>query len=735
MSRQTTSSAAAGALFPLEQHLHAVLVPVAVDGPYTYASDRPLVPGTIVAVPLGTRISLGVVWNALPDAVAPKKLREIEAIFDAPPLPAALIKFIDWVADYTLTPRGMVLRMVLRSPQALEPEKPMIGVRFTGTPPERMTSARRRVIDVATDGLAWSKSGLAAAAGVSAGVIDGLLESGAFERIAIPARPFAADLDPDHARPELSVEQEAAAASLRASVDDAFSVSLLDGVTGAGKTEVYFEAVAETLRRGKQALILLPEIALTGAFLDRFAARFGSRPAEWHSEVGAKTRARVWRAIAKGEVRALVGARSALFLPFSNLGLIVVDEEHDQAYKQEEGVTYHARDMAVVRGNLEGFPVVLSSATPSVESRVNADRGRYNHIRLPARFGVAVAPEVKAIDLKQHPPERGRWLSPPLVAAITETIEKREQTLLFLNRRGYAPLTLCRTCGHRMACPNCTTWLVEHRFRKLLVCHHCGHEERRPETCPSCEAEESLVAIGPGVERLQEEVVERFPAARTLIMSSDMLGGWERVRAELGAIGRGEVDIVVGTQLVAKGHNFPGLSLVGVVDADLGLSHGDPRAAERTWQLLTQVTGRAGRVGQLSRGLIQTYSPEHPVVQALVSGDREAFYASEIETRRRAHLPPFGRLASIIVSAADRHTAEKHAQAMAMSAPMEEGVRLWGPAEAPFAVLRGRHRFRLLAQSDSVGRLHDWLRAWLKQAPKERGSIKVAIDIDPMSFL
>ncbi len=617
----------------MTSHRVAVLVPVAVDRPYTYVSDRELPPGTIVVVPLGTRLAIGAVWPATPDDVAPKKLREIEAIFDAPPLPEASIRFIEWVADYTLTPRGMVLRMVLRSPQALEPEKPIVGVRLAGAPPDRLTAARRRVLEVAGDGLAWSKSGLAAAAGVSPGVVDGLLDSGTLQRVAIPARPIAADLNPDHARPELSAEQEQAAGTLREAVRDAFSVSLLDGVTGSGKTEVYFEAVAETLRAGRQALILLPEIALTGAFLDRFAARFGSRPAEWHSEVGSKTRERVWRAVARGEVRALVGARSALFLPFPNLGLIVVDEEHDHAYKQEEGVTYHARDMAVVRGSLSGFPVVLSSATPSVESRVNADRGRYRHLRLPARYGVAVAPEIAAIDLRRHPPERGRWLSSPLVAAVTETIEKHEQALLFLNRRGYAPLTLCRTCGHRMACPNCSAWLVEHRFRKILVCHHCGHEERRPEACPNCGAEESLVAIGPGVERLQEEVLDRFPNARTLVMSSDMLGGWERIRTELGAIERGEVDIIVGTQLVAKGHNFPGLSLVGVVDADLGLSHGDPRAAERTWQLLTQVTGRAGRVGQVSRGLIQTYSPDHPVVQALVSGDREAFYATEIETR------------------------------------------------------------------------------------------------------
>jgi primosomal protein N' (replication factor Y) len=716
-------------------HLVAVLTPFALDQPYTYRSDRPLAPGTIVAVPLGTRIIVGAVWASEPDDIPSKKLREIEHIFDTPPLPHSLIRFVDWVANYTLASRGMVLRMVLRSPQALEPDKPIIGVRLAGPPPDRITPARRRVLESAADGLGWSKSGLAAASGVSPGVIDGLLAQGALELVEMPALPIAAEVDADHARPALSEEQESAAAALRDMAADAFGVALIDGVTGSGKTEVYFEAVAETLRRGRQALILLPEIALTGAFLDRFAARFGSRPAEWHSEMGSKQRARVWRAVARGEVRAVVGARSALFLPFPKLGLIVVDEEHDSAYKQEEGVTYHARDMAVVRANLGNFPIVLSSATPSVESRVNADRGRYRHLLLPARFGVSTAPEISAIDLKASPPERGRWISPPLHMAIETAMTNGQQALLFLNRRGYAPLTLCRTCGHRMACPNCSAWLVDHRFRRQLVCHHCGHEEKRPHVCPNCAGEDSLVAIGPGVERLQEEVVARFPGARTLVLSSDMLGGMQRIRAELEAIARGEADIVVGTQLVAKGHNFPGLSLVGVVDVDVGLAHGDPRAAERTWQLLTQVTGRAGRAGQASRGLIQTYSPEHPAIHALVSGDREAFYASEIETRRRGHLPPFGRLASIIVSAGDRHSAQSHARALAIAAPMEEGVRLLGPAEAPFAVLRGRHRFRLLAQSHSAGRLHDWLRAWMAAAPKERGNLKVAVDVDPISFL
>jgi primosomal protein N' (replication factor Y) len=713
-----------------------VLVPVAVDRPYTYRCEGAIEPGTLVVVPLGPRQVIGAVWPGAPDSVDPAKLREVAHVFDVPPLTPSLMRFVDWVADYTLAPRGMVLRMVLRAPGALEPERPVAGVRLAGPPPERMTAARRRVLEVAADGLAWSKAGLAAAAGVSPGVVDGLVAQGTLAMLEMPLRPVMAEPDPEHRHPPLSAEQQAAAQALvETAPDGAYAAMLLDGVTGAGKTEVYFEAIAAALKHGRQALVLLPEIALTGAFLDRFASRFGARPAEWHSGMTTKARERAWRGVADGSVAVVAGARSALFLPFRQLGLIVVDEEHDGAYKQEDGVAYHARDMAVVRAHLGGFSVVLSSATPSVESRVNADRGRYRHIRLPSRFGGGVPPAIATIDLRAEPPERGRWLSPLLRQAVADNLAAGEQALLFLNRRGYAPLTLCRTCGGRLTCPNCSAWLVEHRFRGVLTCHHCGYETPRPAACPHCGAADSLVACGPGVERLQEEVAALFPQARALVLSSDMPGGVERMRRELAAVARGEADIVIGTQLVAKGHNFPQLTLVGVVDADLGLAQGDPRAAERTFQLLTQVTGRAGRAGQASRALLQTYAPDHPVMQALVSGDAERFYAQEIETRRRGGLPPFGRLAGILVSAGDRASAEAHARAMARAAPTSDEVRLLGPAEAPLAVLRGRHRFRLMAHAASAGALHDWLCAWLAAAPRPRGSVRVAIDVDPMSFL
>jgi len=692
--------------------------------------------GDHVQVPLGPRKVCAVVWDRPTDEVDPKKLRSVEQKFDCPPLSDELMQFIEWVSNYTLSPPGMVLRMVLRSPAALEPLPPTLGYRYSGQDPEKMTAARARILALARDGLAWSKSGLAHAAGSSASVINGLIKLGTLQPVELPPSALVPLPDIHYGQTELLDEQIETAERLSdLTAENKFSVSLLDGVTGSGKTEVYFEAVAKALEAGKQVLILLPEIALTASFLERFQDRFGAKPGEWHSDIAPKKREQLWRQVATGEVRVVAGARSALFLPFSELGLIVVDEEHDPAYKQEDRVFYSARDMAVVRGRLSNSSVILSSATPSIESRVNADRGRYHYLRMEARYGDAVLPDLKTIDMRKSPPPRGSFISPVLRQAMGEAVERGEQALLFLNRRGYAPLTLCRVCGHRFQCPNCTTWLVEHRFRKQIQCHHCGYHEPTPKACPSCGTFDHLVACGPGVERLAEEVVEAFPDARTLILSSDLMGGVKRLRLELEAIAKGECDIVIGTQLVAKGHNFPLMSCVGVVDADLGLSNGDPRAAERTFQLLSQVTGRAGRSGGDSFGFLQTYQPEHPVIQAIAAGDREAFYEREIGGRQASALPPFGRLASVIVSAGSRNEAENHAKTLRRLAPNEAGISVLGPAEAPIAMLRERHRFRLLVHADLGTNLQAWLRAWMKASPKERGSLRVQIDIDPQSFL
>jgi primosomal protein N' (replication factor Y) (superfamily II helicase) len=715
-----------------------VLVPVALDRAYSYRvpAGIEIEPGDIVSVPLGARDCLGVVWaeNPAPNPGLHNRLKDIDGQLDYPPLKPELRQFVDWVADYTLASRGMVLRMALRMGD-LGPARERVGVRFAGPAPQRMTAARARVLRVLADGFMHGKGDAAREAGVSPGVIDGLVDEGTLETVVLPPEPLMRAPDPDFRKPEFSLAQLAAADALRLTVGQGgYTVSLLDGVTGSGKTEVYFEAVAENIRRGGQTLILMPEIALTAGFLDRFAARFGVRPAEWHSQLPPRRRARTWEAVAQNEVPVIVGARSALFLPYADLGLIVVDEEHDPAYKQEDGAHYHARDMAVVRGSIAKFPVVLASATPSVESEVNARRGRYRRIHLPERFGGAHLPQIEPIDMRTEGPPRGRFISPKLAEAVQHVLERREQALLFLNRRGYAPLTLCRACGYRLHCPNCDAWLVDHRFKRRLVCHHCGYSMPPPAGCPNCHATESFTAVGPGVERLEQEAGELFPGSRILVLSSDLVDTIERLRSELDDVAQGRFDIVIGTQLVAKGHHFPKLNLVGIVDADLGLGNGDPRAAERTFQLLHQVVGRAGREEGRGVGFLQTHQPEHPVMKALVLGDREAFYKYEIESRERSGYPPFGRLAALIVSANDRHAAEAFGRALVGHAPKDDAVRVLGPAEAPIAVVRGRHRFRLLLKSPRSFDLSGYVRTWLEAAPKPKGNLQLEVDIDPMSF-
>jgi len=721
-----------------------VVLAVALDQTYDYLVPPGIdvEPGSFVLVPFGPQSRIGVVWDrAVGDEgkpVDPKKLKAMTARLDVPPLPEITLRFAEWIAKYTLSPLGMTVRMMMSARAAFEPVKPRFGVTLVeGAPdPGRMTPARKRALEIARDGAIRAKAALAQAAECSTAVIDGLVASGNLVEVAIPEKrpPIP---DPLYRVTEFIPEQAAAVHALRAAVDAGnFSTTLLDGVTGSGKTEVYFEAVARALEHGKQAVIMLPEIALTDQFMRRFEARFGCMPVEWHSALSGPERGRVWRQAATGEARVVVGARSALFLPFSDLGLIIVDEEHDAGYKQDDRVHYQARDMAVVRGNLGGFAVVLASATPSIETHVNARTGRYRHVVLPGRFSGASLPDVTAIDLRCDPPEKGKWLAPPLVDAVARTLGNGQQTLLFLNRRGYAPLTLCRSCGHRIECPQCTAWLVEHRFRGRLHCHHCGFSIPLPEKCPKCSEPGALVACGPGVERVAEEVAERFPDARVALLSSDLVPGLSEMREIIRDIEAGGIDIVIGTQMVAKGHHFPNLATVGIVDGDLGLAQGaDPRAGERTFQLLHQVTGRAGRALAEGRGFVQTHMPDHPVMAAIIGGDREAFLVHEIANRRKGLLPPFGRLVALVVAARDKETAQLIARDIAHRAPRSEKIEVLGPAEAPLAVIRGRHRWRLLVKAPREMDVQGYLRAWMAEVPPMKGDVRVTIDIDPYSFL
>ena len=715
----------------------AVLLPYPFAGPFDYGVPEGMEvrPGDLVLVPLNRRAEVGVVWDAgQGDAVPAAKLKPIDAVLDAPAMQPALRRFIDWVAAYTLAPPGDVLAMALRV-NALAPPVPQAGWSLALPADARLTPARQRVAALLADGMPRTGAAVARDAGVSPAVVRGMAGAGMLLPTILPAAAPFATPDPAHPGPALSAAQADAAAALRGAVANAvFSVTVLDGVTGSGKTEVYLEAVAECVAAGRQALVLLPEIALSSQWLERFAARFGAAPAVWHSDLPSRVRRITWRAVAEGGAPVVVGARSALFLPFPELGLLVVDEEHETAFKQEEGVVYHARDMAVVRARLCEAAAVLVSATPSLETLANVEAGRYRHLTLAARHGGASLPAVATLDLREHQPPRGRFLAEPLVTAVRETMGRGEQAMLFLNRRGYAPLTLCRHCGHRLQCPNCTAWLVEHRARRQLACHHCGHTEPIPPACPVCDAVDSLAPIGPGVERITEEAAALFPDARVLVMASDTVPGPAAAAAAAQSIAARQVDLIIGTQIVAKGWHFPHLTLVGVVDADLGLAGGDLRAAERTVQLLHQVAGRAGRAEAPGRVLLQTFSPEHPVMRALVAGDLHAFMAQESAARRPGGWPPHGRLAALIVSADDAQAADEAARDLGRAAPRLDGVTVLGPAPAPLAILRGRHRRRLLLKARRDVAVQPVLRAWLAQVRVGRG-VRVDVDVDPVSFL
>jgi primosomal protein N' (replication factor Y) len=696
-------------------------------------------------VPLGQRRLVGVVWDGAGEELPAERLKPVLEVLPAPGLQPELRRFIERVATYTIAPLGAVLRMAMSVPDALEPprQRRLCAVSCAGLAAlsesadvKPLSPARRRVLAALRDGLPMVPAELARIAGCGPGVVRELFAAGLLEERFAAAEP--PGIDPPDWRlsgPDLSPDQSAAARRLIGAVDTGeFSVNVLDGVTGSGKTETYFAALAAALARGRQVLVLLPEIALGAQWLERFCERFGVLPTQWHSDIGAAERRDTWRAVASGRARVVVGARSALFLPFPELGLIVVDEEHDSSYKQEDGVCYQARDMAVLRASVAEIPIILVSATPSLETAVNVARGRYARVVLPRRHAAAELPAVRLLDMRRERIERGRFLSPPLVVELAATFEAGEQALLFLNRRGYAPLTLCRACGHRFQCPSCTAWLVEHRFTGRLMCHHCGHAEAVPACCPECLAAGALVACGPGVERLLEEVNERFPAARAALMVSDLLSG-PRAAAELArAMTERRYDLLIGTQIVAKGHHFPMLTLVGVVDADLGLTGGDLRAAERTYQLLHQVGGRAGRAEHKGRVLIQTYMPDQPVMKALASGDRDRFLEAEAAARRHAGLPPFGRLAALIVSAGDPESCDFAARALSRAAPQLPGITVLGPAPAPLAVLRGRHRRRFLVKATRGVKLQAVLRDWLSRI-RLAGSARVQVDIDPYSFL
>lgn len=656
-----------------------VLLPRPFAKPFDYRPPEEGEPvlGSYVTVPFGQSTIKGVVWEItdMPEA-PPEKIKQAIAVCDVPPMPEVMRQFIAWVAEYSFTPIGSVLAMSMSAPQALEPE------------PEKARALKHD--------------------------------------FTVPERFAHIDLS--------EAQREAANVLVEHVKAHDYQTSVVDGVTGSGKTEVYLEGVIEALQEGGQVLVMLPEIVLTEQLMKRFEQRLGMAPVPWHSGLTPKQRRCFWRAVAEGEARLVVGARSALFLPYTDLRFIVVDEEHDASYKQEDGVAYHARDMAVVRASLEKIPIALVSATPSLETMTNIAHGKYQKLHLPERHGGAVLPEVSVIDMREEKPEADQFISATLREAMAETLAKGEQSLLFLNRRGYAPLTLCRKCGYRFQCPQCSSWLVEHKAISKLQCHHCGYYAKLPKQCPGCEAEDSLHACGPGVERLEEEVRAFLPEARVLNVSSDGLATPKQAREAIAKILAGEVDVIIGTQLIAKGHHFPKLTLVGIVDGDLGLEGGDLRSGEKTFQLLHQVSGRAGRAEHKGKVYIQTFVPEHHVMQALIDGDREAFLEQESAYRKAGGWPPYGRLVALIFSGKQEAEVRKTAGHFAGAAPRMDGVQVLGPAPAPLSLLRGQYRYRLLVKAPKQLKVQSYLKQWMAQVDVPR-SVRVKVDVDPYGFM
>lgn len=714
--------------------IYDVILPLPLADSFEYDAQERLNPGQLVTVPFGKRALTGLVWRESHGHLPPERRKQIASICPLPPLPPDFLEFLLWSARYTMTPVGLLLKMALSGTSLPPPPQAMHLWQLAPTPqtaPRAGSKAAELMALFSDPTLINLDSEELAAKGYTAGDANRLVQRGLLRRL---ETEIAHDdkIDPDFHVPGLTEAQRQAALTIQESQAKG-AVTVLQGVTGAGKTEVYCEAIAAILRAGQQALVLLPEIALTTAMLARFAARFGAVPAVWHSGLTASQRRATWWHIARSTARLVVGARSALFLPYPRLGLIVVDEEHEPTYKQDEGIIYQARDLAVARARHGHFPTILASATPSLETFVNVQQGRYQLVRLPERYGGARLPVIHRIDMRAENLSASRFISAPLLAAVRETLQAGEQAMLFVNRRGYAPLTLCRHCGHRLQCPQCSAWLVQHRQQPRLQCHHCGSHLPLPERCPACQEVGSFAACGPGVERVAEEISALLPAARCAVMSSDLLQNPAAIAALLEKMHAQEIDILIGTQIMAKGYHFPNLTLVGIIDADLGLSGGDPRASERCFQLLQQVAGRTGRGEKPGRAYLQSYQPDHPIMAALQQNDHDAFMAAELAERQAYDLPPAKRLAALILSGADLRQVQATALRLGQALPLSDRLKVLGPAPAPMALLRGMHRQRLLVVADRQVNLQAVLQAALATVALPK-SLKLRVDIDPYSF-
>ena len=721
-----------------------VLISNIPNGGYDYRLIAPADIGTFVSVRVMNRPCVGVVWGIGDSNLPDEKIRDVSVVHDAK-LNITDLQWIKRMADWTLIPAGMVLRLIINIPDAFLPPRMEALYSFNFDSDTRMTQNRLAVMDAfsSNDNDPMTVSDIQNIARVSAAVVRTMIKNGTLISAGeqVKTKQYEPRIYQDSGDIVLNNEQQNAADVIGRAIDNGgFSVHLLDGITGSGKTQVYFDAAWRAYKKGKSVLLMMPEIALTAQFMSRFESRFGAPPVVWHSNLTAARRRDIWHGVLSGKIKMVVGTRSALFLPWGDLGLIVIDEEHDTSYKQEDMGNYHARDMAILRAKIAGFPVVLASATPAAETIENVNVGKYTRLKLTSRFGGAQMPTITTIDLRENRPtpytandaEQTGFLSAPMCEAISETLATGQQVMLFINRRGFAPIVQCKKCGWTATCPDCSVGMTYHKRVGKLLCHMCGRTAPLTKACPECGTDVSMRGVG--LEKIQEEVNARFPNARTALVSSDIITSRQALERLVHKMENGEIDIVIGTQILAKGHHFPNLTLVGVVDADMGLFGTDFRAAEHTFQQLFQVAGRAGRGSTPGRVLMQTYQPDHPVLTAICSGARDEFMAGDMAGRRAAKMPPYGQLIAIIVEGEREATLMKYCNDLAAAAPTLNGAKIMGPIAAQIYQIRNWYRMRFLVAGGATAALQPAVAHWLGKG-KQPANIRVKIDVNPINFM
>ncbi len=713
----------------------SVLLPINIDRPFTYSSEEKLDIGTIVKVSFGKRELYGVVWEAdkiekKPDNIKIKSIIEVAGEGKEYTLPIDMLHFIKWISDYYLMPLGLVLKASLKQQFFQKKSRASYVLKINPIHQSKITEKQKTVLEEFDQDKIIDKSSLITKTGISNSIISRMIKNEILIEEEAQENITRINLD---TKIELNLDQLKASRVLIKSIKNN-EVVLLDGITGSGKTEVYLSAVNEILHQGNQVLILLPEITLTHDFVHNLKKRYKNQIAEWNSSLTENQRRNIWFGVLNKEIKLIIGARSSLFLPFKKLGLIIVDEEHDQSYKQEDGIIYNARDMAILKSKQLNIACILSTATPSIESYDNVLQHKFKRTSLKNRFHGTQLPSIKFIDMRKAHKINESFLPVELVKDIKANYDRGEQSLLFLNRRGYSPLSICSKCGVRVDCPNCDTWLVLHKNNSQYICHKCGHTEDTSKECKSCHSKDTIVPSGRGIERVDEEIARVFPEMKRMIFSSDYLNNPIDILSALEKIKNNEIDLIIGTQLVSKGYNFPNLTYVGVLDGDFGLELSDIRSAERTYQILNQVAGRAGRMKEDSVVKILTHMPDHPIIQSITNNQKEDFYNTELAIRKSAGMPPFSRLASIIVSSSDKSLLLDYVRRLDELKNTPKDIDVFGPIEAPLSKLRKKYRMRFLIRSPKNSHIQFYIERWLKTL-KINPKIKVVVDVDPYNFL